>query len=39
MRIDLLTLFPEMFAGFLATSFVGRAHRRWPARGAAEGVA
>jgi tRNA (guanine37-N1)-methyltransferase len=25
MRIDLLTLFPEMFAGFLATSFVGRA--------------
>ncbi len=25
MRIDLLTLFPEMFAGFLATSFVARA--------------
>jgi tRNA (guanine37-N1)-methyltransferase len=24
-RIDVLTLFPEMFAGFLATSFVGRA--------------
>jgi tRNA (guanine37-N1)-methyltransferase len=24
-RIDLLTLFPEMFAGFLATSFVARA--------------
>ncbi len=25
MRVDLVTLFPEMFAGFLATSFVGRA--------------
>ncbi len=25
MRVDVLTLFPEMFAGFLATSFVGRA--------------
>ena len=25
MRVDLLTLFPEMFAGFLATSFVARA--------------
>jgi tRNA (guanine37-N1)-methyltransferase len=24
-RVDLLTLFPEMFAGFLATSFVARA--------------
>jgi tRNA (guanine37-N1)-methyltransferase len=24
-RVDLVTLFPEMFAGFLATSFVGRA--------------
>jgi tRNA (guanine37-N1)-methyltransferase len=25
MRVDILTLFPEIFAGFLATSFVGRA--------------
>lgn len=25
MRVDLVTLFPEMFAGFLATSFVARA--------------
>ena len=25
MRVDLLTLFPEMFAGFFATSFVARA--------------
>jgi tRNA (guanine37-N1)-methyltransferase len=25
MRVDILTLFPEMFAGFLATSFVARA--------------
>ena len=25
MRVDIVTLFPEMFAGFLATSFVGRA--------------
>jgi tRNA (guanine37-N1)-methyltransferase len=25
MRVDVVTLFPEMFAGFLATSFVGRA--------------
>jgi tRNA (guanine37-N1)-methyltransferase len=25
MRIDILTLFPDMFAGFLATSFVARA--------------
>ena len=25
MRVDLVTLFPEMFAGFLAASFVGRA--------------
>ncbi len=25
MRVDVLTLFPEMFAGFLATSFVARA--------------
>ena len=25
MRVDLVTLFPEMFGGFLATSFVGRA--------------
>jgi len=25
MRIDVVSLFPEMFAGFLATSFVGRA--------------
>lgn len=25
MRIDIVSLFPEMFAGFLATSFVGRA--------------
>src|ERR1700722_13233841 len=25
MRVDLVTLFPEIFAGFLATSFVGRA--------------
>jgi tRNA (guanine37-N1)-methyltransferase len=24
-RVDLVTLFPDMFAGFLATSFVGRA--------------
>jgi len=24
-RVDVVTLFPEMFAGFLATSFVGRA--------------
>jgi tRNA (guanine37-N1)-methyltransferase len=24
-RVDVLTLFPEMFAGFLATSFVARA--------------
>jgi tRNA (guanine37-N1)-methyltransferase len=24
-RVDIVTLFPEMFAGFLATSFVGRA--------------
>ena len=25
LRVDVVTLFPEMFAGFLATSFVGRA--------------
>ncbi|HTQ48076.1 MAG TPA: tRNA (guanosine(37)-N1)-methyltransferase TrmD [Polyangiaceae bacterium] len=25
MRVDVVTLFPEMFGGFLATSFVGRA--------------
>src|SRR5271170_3285479 len=25
MRVDVVTLFPEMFAGFLAASFVGRA--------------
>jgi len=25
MRVDIVTLFPEMFAGFLATSFVARA--------------
>lgn len=25
MRVDVVTLFPEMFAGYLATSFVGRA--------------
>jgi tRNA (guanine37-N1)-methyltransferase len=25
MRVDIVSLFPEMFAGFLATSFVGRA--------------
>jgi tRNA (guanine37-N1)-methyltransferase len=25
MRVDIITLFPEMFAGFLATSFVARA--------------
>ncbi|HEY8087707.1 MAG TPA: tRNA (guanosine(37)-N1)-methyltransferase TrmD [Polyangiaceae bacterium] len=25
MRVDVVTLFPEMFAGFLATSFVGKA--------------
>jgi tRNA (guanine37-N1)-methyltransferase len=25
MRVDIVTLFPEIFAGFLATSFVGRA--------------
>jgi tRNA (guanine37-N1)-methyltransferase len=25
MRVDVVSLFPEMFAGFLATSFVGRA--------------
>jgi tRNA (guanine37-N1)-methyltransferase len=25
MRVDVVTLFPDMFAGFLATSFVGRA--------------
>ncbi|HEY4016581.1 MAG TPA: tRNA (guanosine(37)-N1)-methyltransferase TrmD [Polyangiaceae bacterium] len=25
MRVDVVTLFPELFAGFLATSFVGRA--------------
>jgi tRNA (guanine37-N1)-methyltransferase len=28
LRIDILTLFPEMFEGFLATSIVGRAIRR-----------
>ena len=28
MRVDLVTLFPEMFEGFLATSFVGRAAAR-----------
>ena len=25
MRVDVVTLFPEMFGGFLAASFVGRA--------------
>ena len=25
MRVDVVTLFPELFQGFLATSFVGRA--------------
>lgn len=28
MRVDVVTLFPEMFAGFLATSFVSRAIER-----------
>ncbi len=28
MRVDLVTLFPELFAGFVATSFVGRAIER-----------
>ena len=27
MRVDFVTLFPEMFEGFLATSFVGRAQQ------------